>query len=99
LRLILFATFLGLAAPLAHAADKPTDFEVATIKPHNPDIPGFGIQIKGRRLTTVATPLSSLIAFAYGLHPRQILAAPNWVETENTTLSPKPRVPTRPPII
>jgi len=41
-RLILFAASLGLAAPLALAADNPTDFEVATIKPHNPDVPGFG---------------------------------------------------------
>lgn len=81
-RLILFAASLGLAAPLALAADNQTDFEVATIKPHDPDVPGFGIQIRGRRLTTVATPLSSLIAFAYRLHPRQILEAPNWVETE-----------------
>ncbi len=81
MRLILFAA-LGLAASLALAADNPTDFEVATIKPHNPDVPGFGIQIRGRRFTTVATSLSSLIAFAYGLHPRQILEAPNWVEAE-----------------
>ena len=71
--LILFALLLGLAAPLAPAADNQTDFEVATIKPHNPDVRGFGIQIRGRRFTTVTTSLSSLIAFAYGLHPRQIL--------------------------
>ena len=82
MRLILFAVLLGLAAPLAPAADNQTDFEVATIRPHNPDVPGFGMQIRGGRFTTVATSLSSLIAFAYELHPRQILGATNWVETE-----------------
>jgi len=81
-RLILLAALLSLAAPLALPADNQADFDVATIKPHDPDVPGFGIQIRGRRFTTVATPLSSLIAFAYGLHPRQILEAPSWVETE-----------------
>ena len=79
---MLFATLLGLAAALAPGAEGPIDFEVATIKPHNPDVPGFGIRIQGRRFTTVATSLNSLIAFAYGLHPRQILRAPSWAGTE-----------------
>lgn len=57
-------------------------FEVATVKPHNPDIPGFGISLKGRRLSGVNVSVSSLMAFAYNLHPRQIVDAPGWAERE-----------------
>jgi uncharacterized protein (TIGR03435 family) len=57
-------------------------FDVATIRPHDPARPGFGMQIVGRRFNSVGAPLSHLIAFAYALHPRQIAGAPGWVETE-----------------
>jgi uncharacterized protein (TIGR03435 family) len=57
-------------------------FEVATIKPHDPDIPGFGIVLTGRRFTGVNVSVSSLMAFAYTLHPRQIVDAPGWIESE-----------------
>jgi uncharacterized protein (TIGR03435 family) len=60
----------------------PPQFEVATIKPHAPDVPGFGIAIKGRRFTGVNVSVSSLMAFAYTLHPRQIVDAPGWIESE-----------------
>jgi uncharacterized protein (TIGR03435 family) len=77
-----FAQSASQTGPKAPTAASGPVFEIATIKAHNPDVPGFGIQIRGRRFIAVATSLSSLIAFAYRLHPRQILGAPNWVETE-----------------
>jgi uncharacterized protein (TIGR03435 family) len=64
------------------ASVKPAQFEVATIKPHDPNVPGFGIAIKGRRFTGVNVSVSSLMAFAYTLHPRQIVDAPGWIESE-----------------
>jgi uncharacterized protein (TIGR03435 family) len=57
-------------------------FEVATIKPHNPDLPGFGVGVMGRRLTGVNVSVSTLMGFAYTLHPRQIVDAPGWIESE-----------------
>jgi len=57
-------------------------FEVATIKPHNPNVPGFGIAITGRRFTGVNVSVRSLMAFAYTLHPRQIVDAPGWIDSE-----------------
>jgi uncharacterized protein (TIGR03435 family) len=62
--------------------DSRAQFEVATIKPHAPDIPGFGIVLTGRRFTGVNVSVSSLMAFAYTLHPRQIFNAPGWIESE-----------------
>jgi hypothetical protein len=62
--------------------DLRAQFEVATIKPHSPSIPGFGIAITGRRFTGVNVSVSSLVAFAYALHPRQVVDAPGWMESE-----------------
>lgn len=70
------------AASIASAQSPEPTFDIATIKPHDPAVLGFGMQIKGRRLTTVASTLDSLIAFAYALHPRQIVESPGWAETE-----------------
>jgi uncharacterized protein (TIGR03435 family) len=75
---VLALIFLTGLNPAAQAAQ----FEVATIKPHAPDILGFGIAIKGRRFTGVNVSVSSLMAFAYTLHPRQIVDAPGWIESE-----------------
>ena len=75
----LIGTFALLSAVLlAH----DTVFDVATIHPHDPARPGFGIVIQGRRLNTVGTTLTNLIGFAYSVHPRQIVSAPAWVASD-----------------
>jgi hypothetical protein len=55
------------------AADASPAFEVATIKPSNPETPGKAVQVKGRNFSTLNTTLSELIAFAYGVHAKQII--------------------------
>jgi hypothetical protein len=72
------------------AADASPVFEVATIKPSNPDRPGKAFLVSGRQFSTLNTSLSDLITFAYGLHPRQITGAPGWLETEKYDLLAKP---------
>jgi hypothetical protein len=79
---------LALVAGLNPAAR--AQFEVATIKPHNPDIPGFGIAIMGRRLTAVNVSVNSLMGFAYTLHPRQIVDAPGWNSRLSSSCLQKP---------
>ncbi len=68
-------------------------FEVATIKPSNPDTPGQSILV-GRGgpnwLTTTNTTLNDLLIFAYGVHPRQITGGPGWMETEKFDITAKP---------
>jgi hypothetical protein len=45
-------------------------FEVATIKPSNPDRPGFGISVRrSGTITTLNSTLVYLFKFAYDLHP------------------------------
>lgn len=78
------------------AADAKPSFEVATIKPSNPDTPGQSILVGrgGSNLfTTTNTTVSDLITFAYGIHVRQVTGGPGWLETEKYDLSAKPDQP------
>jgi bla regulator protein blaR1 len=72
------------------AADASPVFEVATIKPSAPEAQGKGFLVRGRQLSTMNTSLSDLIAFAYGVHARQITGGPAWLETEKYDLTAKP---------
>lgn len=73
------------------AADVDPAFEVATIKPSNPDSPGKGINInRARQFTTRNTTLSDLVTFAYGLHPKQLVGAPDWVRKDKFDILAKP---------
>ena len=75
------------------AADAPMAFEVATIKPSNPNAPGIGITMRGPDIITINTPLSYLMAFVYELHPRQIIGGPSWMESEKYDITGRPQVP------
>ncbi len=72
------------------AADANPAFEVATIKPSKPGTPGQGIVVRGRQFSTLNTPLSLLIAFAYGLHPRQIAEAAPWMDQDQYDILAQP---------
>jgi uncharacterized protein (TIGR03435 family) len=77
-------------APKAMAPDANPTFAVATIKPSAPDRPGKAIQIRPGQFITINTTLSDLITFVYGLHPKQIVGAPEWVDTDKFDLTGKP---------
>jgi len=72
------------------AADANPVFEVATIKPSDPDRPGKAFLVQGRQFSTLNTTLSDLITFAYGLHARQLVGAPDWVEKDKYDLTALP---------
>ena len=76
--------------PKAMAADAPAVFEVATIKPSNPDTPGKLFTIRGRQFTTINTTLNDLIGFAYRIHAAQIAGAPEWAESAKYDITGQP---------
>ena len=85
--------------PKPMAGEGTPVFEVATIKPSNPDTPGQSILVGrggGNLFTTTNTPLRDLIIFAYGIHVRQLTNAPSWLETEKYDISAKPDRPGMP---
>jgi uncharacterized protein (TIGR03435 family) len=68
------------------AADADPSFEVATLKPSLPDGSGKYLRVAGRRYATHNTSLADLIEVAYGVHPRQIAGAPEWVSSDKFDL-------------
>jgi uncharacterized protein (TIGR03435 family) len=69
-------------------------FEVATIKPSDPNRPGWGIGINpSGMLNTLNTTLADLVKFSYDLHPKQVVNAPAWFDTEKFDLTAKPDTP------
>ena len=78
------------APPRAMAADAPTTFEVATIKPSNPDFQGKLFTVKGREVLTLGTTLSDLITFAYNVHTRQVTGGPPWMESDKYDVTGRP---------
>jgi uncharacterized protein (TIGR03435 family) len=78
--------------PKLMAADAKPEFEVATIKPARPD-GRFSLTVnRSGMLNTTSTSVSDLLKFAYGLHPRQILNGPSWLESEKYDVTGKPDV-------
>ncbi len=64
--------------PKSMAPDANPTFDVATIKPSTPGRPGKGFGFDGHHFRTINTNMNDLIAFAYGLHAKQIIGAPDW---------------------
>jgi uncharacterized protein (TIGR03435 family) len=77
-------------------ANANPSFEVATIKPSAPNQPGKGFGFRGDRFTTRNTNLNDLVAFAYGLHAKQLVDAPAWFGTDLYDIEAKPDAPGRP---
>ncbi len=75
------------------AADANPSFEVATIKPTQPGQQGKRVNIQGSHFLTRNTSVSDLIAFSYGIQQKQIVGAPDWVETDKWDIEAQPDVP------
>ncbi len=77
--------------PKLMAPDANPSFEVATIKPSEPNAPGKGLGLnRSGQMNTRNMTLADLMAFAYKVHPRQIVGAPGWVETDRYDIQAKP---------
>lgn len=74
------------------AADADPAFEVATIKPSNPGQQGKLFTVRGRQVMTINTTVSDLVAFAYGVHARQIVRGPSWFEADKFDITGQPDV-------
>jgi uncharacterized protein (TIGR03435 family) len=77
-------------------ANTTPSFEVATIKPSAPNQPGKGFGFRAGHFNTRNTNLNDLVAFAYGLHAKQLVDAPAWFGTDLYDIEAKPDAPGRP---
>jgi len=78
------------------AADADPGFDVVTIKPSQPGQGGKGYGLNGRHFRAIHTNLNDLIAFAYGLHSKQIVGAPDWFGIDLYDIDGVPDVPGQP---
>ena len=78
--------------PKPMAANADPSFEVATIKPSQPGARGKGFGFRGTEFRTLNTNMNDLVAFAYGLHSKQIIGAPDWFGTDLFDIEGKPDV-------
>lgn len=78
-------------------ADANPAFDVATIKPSDPNRRGGkGFTFRGRHFITINTNMNDLIAFAYGLDDKQIIGAPDWFGKDLYDIDGVPDVEGRP---
>ena len=73
-------------------ADAHPSFEVATIKPSNPDQPGKAFRWQVDRFTTLNTTLGELIGFAYDVQSKQVIGGPPWMDSKKYDLECKPDI-------
>jgi uncharacterized protein (TIGR03435 family) len=82
--------------PKSMPADANPGFDVATVKPSKPGQPGKLFTFRGRSLVTINTSMNDLVTFAYGLHTKQIIGAPDWFATDLFDIDEVPDVSGRP---
>jgi len=80
-------------------ANAKPEFEVATVKPSDPNRPGWGITVNPSGVfRTLNTTLNDLIKFAYGVHPKQVVDAPAWADSDKFDIEGKPDRPGMPSV-
>ena len=81
------------AVPIRNmAADADPAFEVATIKPSEPNDPTDGFHTRGRHLFIENQTVNKLIAFAYGMNGKQIAGGPAWLGTDRFDIDGVPDI-------
>jgi uncharacterized protein (TIGR03435 family) len=85
--------------PKPMAADARAVFDVATIKLSNPNTPGKLFTVRGRQVLTINTTLNDLIVFAYDVHARQVVGAPDWAQTQKFDITGQPEAEGVPSIV
>jgi len=80
------------------AKDADPDWEVVSVKAHDPNDPGNNqsLNFKGRQFVMMNRTVQGMLLFAYGLHKKELEGAPGWVETERWDAQGLPDVPGHP---
>jgi uncharacterized protein (TIGR03435 family) len=75
------------------AADAHPSFEVATIKPADPNQTTGGFRIGGRRISIENQTVNTMISVAYAIHQKQIADDPAWLGTAKFDVEGQADVP------
>lgn len=80
--------------PMAKDADP--DWEVATVRPSDPNDTNSGFHLDGRRIFIERETVESMLVLSYGMHKRQIVSAPDWAVNERWDVRGVPDLPGQP---
>jgi uncharacterized protein (TIGR03435 family) len=80
--------------PMAPDADPA--YEVATIKPSDPNDGNRGFQTRGRHIRASNETVDDMISFGWGIHVKQIVGGPAWFSTDHYVVDGVPDVPGEP---
>jgi uncharacterized protein (TIGR03435 family) len=80
------------------AKDAHPAFEVTTIKQSDPDDKTHRFEIHGRRIVIENHTVGEMVEMSYGVHARQIVNAPSWVESERFDVEGVPDVEGQPSV-
>jgi uncharacterized protein (TIGR03435 family) len=81
------------------AKDAHPSFEVATIKLSDPDDKSHRFEIRGHRILIENQTVRTMIEMSYGVHAKQIVNAPTWMESERFDVQGVPDVEGQPNIV
>jgi uncharacterized protein (TIGR03435 family) len=73
----------------AQAQPRPA-FEVASIKPGDPNSRQFGIGVRGSLFIATNASLKRMIGFAYDVRDHQISGGPKWLDSDRLSIEAKP---------
>ncbi len=87
----------GQSGSPASGSDVKPAFDVVTIKPSDPDLSrGTYFRLEGRHVVAMNVSVFDLLSFAYGLHPKQIMNSPRWLNTSRYDIDGVPTMEGRP---
>jgi uncharacterized protein (TIGR03435 family) len=81
-------------APMAKNADP--DWEVATVKPSDPNDHSAGFHLRGRRFFIERQTVLSMLIVGYGINEKQVVGAPDWIGAERWDVDGIPDVAGKP---
>jgi len=77
-----------------HLTPAPTEFEVAELKPTDPDFRGMRLQIQpGGRVNIAGTPVKFLIQQAWDVPDDMLVGAPKWMDSDRYNIVAKAAIP------
>lgn len=75
---------------LAQSATKVLEFEIASVRPANPDVRTSNVLLgAGESLTVVNVPLQKIIMYAYDIRDFQLAGGPGWIGVERYDIAAK----------
>lgn len=84
------------APPRPMAADADPAFEVAAIRPSDPDARSRGARVQDSRISLTNLTLAEIMRNVYDIHPNQVIGLPAWASSERYDITGKPDVEGQP---